>query len=113
LRFGELFMAGGEWEGERIVPHDWIETSWIPRTRSRYNTHRYGYGWWIKEARGHPVYFAWGYGGQYLFLVPDLELIVVTTSVADSEPRDGGHLGAVHSLLDDYLIPAAERGSGA
>lgn len=112
LTFGEMFLSGGMVDGRRIVSEEWIRRSWVPRTRSRYNTHRYGYGWWIKEARGHPVYFAWGYGGQYLFLVPDLELIVVTTSVADAGGRDGGHLRAVHSILDDYLIPAAERGAG-
>lgn len=113
LRFGELFLRDGVWNGERILPEEWIETSWIPRTQSRYNSHRYGYGWWIKESAGHPVYFAWGYGGQYLFLVPDLELMVVTTSVADSEPRSGGHLRDIHDLLDQYIVPAAERGAGA
>ena len=112
LRFGELFLAGGEIDGKRVISREWIETSWIPRTRSRYNPNRYGYGWWIKEARGYPVYFAWGFGGQFLFLVPDLELIVVTTSVADGAPRDGGHLRTLHSILDDDLIPAAEKGSG-
>lgn len=112
LRFGELFLRGGEWEGHRILPREWIETSWIPRTRSRYNSHRYGYGWWIRESAGHPVYFAWGYGGQYLFLVPDLELMMVTTSVADSEPRSGSHLREIHDLLDRYVVPAAQRGSG-
>ena len=112
LRFGELFLQEGVWEGQRIIPQEWIETSWIPRTQSRYNTHRYGYGWWIKESAGHPVYFAWGYGGQYLFLVPDLDLMVVTTSIADSEPRSGSHLRDIHDLLDRYIVPAAERGSG-
>ena len=112
LRFGELFMSGGEIDGRRLISKEWIETSWIPRTRSRFNPNLYGYGWWIKEARGHPVYFAWGYGGQYLFLVPDLELMAVMTSVADGASRDGGHLRALHSILDDDLIPAAERGSG-
>ena len=110
-RFGELILAGGEIDGTRIVPREWIETSWIPRTTSRFNSHRYGYGWWIKEVDGHPVYFAWGYGGQYLFLVPDLELIVVTTSMADEAPRDGGHLRAIHSILDEDLIPAAVKGA--
>jgi CubicO group peptidase (beta-lactamase class C family) len=110
-RFGELFLAEGEIDGSRIVPREWIETSWIPRTTSRFNSHRYGYGWWIKEVDGHPVYFAWGYGGQYLFLVPDLELIVITTSMADEAPRDGGHLRMIHSILDEDLIPAAVKGA--
>jgi CubicO group peptidase (beta-lactamase class C family) len=40
----------------------------------------YGYGWWITELAGHPVEFAWGFGGQYIFVVPSLDLVVVTTS---------------------------------
>ena len=38
--------------------------------------------------------------------------MAVMTSVADGASRDGGHLRALHSILDDDLIPAAERGSG-
>ena len=36
--------------------------------------------WIITEAHGHPIYYAWGFGGQYIFVVPDLDLVVVTTS---------------------------------
>lgn len=113
LRFGQLFLAGGEWDGQRIISEGWIRQSWIPRTQSRYNANRYGYGWWIKETDGHPVYFAWGFGGQFLFLVPDLEMIVVMTSVADGTSRDGGHLRQLHSILDAELIPAAAKGANA
>lgn len=111
LRFGELYRNGGVWEGRRVVPEEWIRESWTPRTQSPYNGHRYGYGWWIRRSNGHPVYFAWGYGGQFVFVVPELELTVVTTSVADS-PREGGHLREVHALLDRWIVPAA-AGAGA
>lgn len=109
LRFGELYRNGGRVDGRQVVPAEWIAASWRPRTRSPFNGHRYGYGWWSRDARGHAVQFAWGYGGQYIFIVPDLELTVVTTSDPDS-PRAGSHLREVHALLSDVLIPAAERG---
>lgn len=111
LAFGELYRNGGMHEGTQIVPEPWIRESWVLRTSSRFNSHEYGLGWWARTARGHDVYFAWGYGGQYIFVVPDLELTVVTTSDAVS-PREGGHNGTLHRLIDDLLIPAAERGSG-
>jgi CubicO group peptidase (beta-lactamase class C family) len=110
LRIGELYLADGKVDGEQILSSEWIHESWNPRTTSRFNRHRYGYGWWIKEVDGHPVYFAWGYGGQFLFVVPDLDLIVVTTSMADEAPRDGGHLRELHAILDEEIIPAAEDG---
>ena len=115
-KFGELYRNGGRWNGRQIVPESWIRESWTPRTVSRFNGHRYGYGWWIRSSRGHDAYFAWGYGGQYLFIVPDLELVVVTTSDAVA-PRAGSHLRAVHQLLDEVVAwaeatPRAERSAG-
>ena len=101
-KFGELYRNHGEWEGRQIVPAEWIRTSWQPRTVSRFNGHHYGFGWWIRSSGGHEVYFAWGYGGQYIFIVPELELVMVTTSDA-STARSGDHLRAVHLLLDDAV----------
>jgi CubicO group peptidase (beta-lactamase class C family) len=58
-------------------------------------------------ARGaHRVYFAWGYGGQFVFGVPDLALVAVVTSDPDAPERDRGHLEAVHALLDSAVVPA-------
>jgi CubicO group peptidase (beta-lactamase class C family) len=69
----------------------------------------YGYGWFMAEVRGFPVRFAWGYGGQMLYIVPDLALTVVMTSDA-SAAREGGHIQALHALLADGVVAAAVRG---
>jgi CubicO group peptidase (beta-lactamase class C family) len=108
--FGELYRNGGRHDGQTIVPEDWIRDSWVQRTTSPYNGHGYGLGWWMRRTDGYDVRFAWGYGGQYVFIVPELELTVVTTSDAYSR-REGDHNRALHDLLDDYFIPAAELGS--
>ena len=109
LTFGEMYRNGGVHQGTQVVPREWIETSWIPRTVSRFNSHRYGYGWWIRRSGEHAVYFAWGYGGQYIFIVPELELVMVTTSDPVS-PREGAHNRALHALLDRVVL-AAETGA--
>jgi CubicO group peptidase (beta-lactamase class C family) len=109
LEFGELYRNGGRHDGTQIVPEAWIRESWTRHTTSPFNGHGYGLGWWQRERRGYDVQFAWGYGGQYLFIVPALELTVVMTSDAVA-PREGDHNRALHDLLTDYLIPAAERG---
>ncbi len=110
LAFGELYRNGGRHNGRQIVPEEWILASWERRTTSPFNDHGYGLGWWMRHSNGYDVYFAWGYGGQYVFIVPDLELTVVTTSDPVS-PRERGHNRALHHLLDDYLVPAAMQGS--
>jgi CubicO group peptidase (beta-lactamase class C family) len=65
----------------------------------------------MRKARGLDVFYAWGYGGQMVFVVPDLRLTVVMTSdSAPVEARDG-HVQALHALLANGFIPAAERGA--
>jgi CubicO group peptidase (beta-lactamase class C family) len=107
--YGELYRNGGIHEGERLVSEAWIEDSWTQRGTSQFNGHGHGLGWWIREYRGHDVYFAWGHGGQYVFVVPDLELTVVTTS-NPLGGRRGSPTRAIHDLVENVLIPAAERG---
>jgi CubicO group peptidase (beta-lactamase class C family) len=109
FRFGELYRNQGRWEGRQVVPAGWVRESLTPRTRSPWSGEAYGYGWFLGDAGGHPMFFAWGYGGQFVFVVPDLELTVVTTSDPES-PREQGHLRAVHALLDEWIVRAAELG---
>lgn len=109
VRFGELFRNGGVVDGREVVPRTWVRTSLEPRTRSRWSGEAYGYGWFIGEAGGYPAFYAWGYGGQFIFVVPDLELTVATTS-DPAAPRGGGHIRAVHELVGQWIVPAAETG---
>ena len=55
LRLGELYRAGGTYDGARVLPAPWIEASWTPYTRSVFTGHGYGYGWFIARARGYRV----------------------------------------------------------
>jgi CubicO group peptidase (beta-lactamase class C family) len=108
-RIGELYRNGGRAGEEQVVSQQWIEESWAPRTTSPWSGDAYGYGWFITEVRGHPVRYGRGYGGQMLYVVPDLGLTVVMTSDPDGA-RDSPHVQALHRLLADGIIPAAEKG---
>lgn len=105
LKFGALYLNHGRVGDRQVVPSDWIDSSWTERTTSPWNGHRYGYGWWTRTAQLHTVRFAWGYGGQFIFVVPELQLIVVTTSDSDTN-RDGSHTWTLHRILEDDIIPA-------
>ena len=107
LRFGELYRNGGRHGGKQVVSEAWVRASLTARTRSIFSGEPYGYGWFISAVRGHPMFFAWGYGGQFIFVVPDLALTVVTTS-ATHGPRDIAHLEAIRGLLHEYVVRAAE-----
>jgi CubicO group peptidase (beta-lactamase class C family) len=107
LAFGRLYLDGGRApDGTQLLARAWIDSSWIPRTTSNWSGNAYGYGWWIREAHGHPVYFAWGYGGQFIFVVPSASMVIVATSDPSPARREGEHLDAVHGLVDELLSPA-------
>lgn len=109
-RFGELYRLGGVLNGERLLPAGWVEESWTPRARSPWSGNAYGYGWFLTDMAGHPVRFAWGYGGQMLYIVPSLALTVAMTS-DPSAPSDIGHIRALHDLVSEGLVPAVEAGA--
>lgn len=111
LRFGELYLGRGRYGGRQIVPEAWVEASTRPITRSPWSGEEYGYGWWVKQSGAHRVFFAWGYGGQYIFVVPDLSLVMVTSSVSNAPSRDGTHLRSIHEILDRFVVPAADAGA--
>ena len=105
LRIGALYLGRGAWNGKQIIPSDWVDSSFIPRTVSPFNGNSYGYGWWMRTASGHRIHYAWGYGGQFIFVVPDIELVVVMTSDAEAA-RDGGHNRELHRILEEEIVPA-------
>lgn len=108
-RFGELYRTSGVVAGRRVLPAAWIKQSWTPRTVSPWSGRRYGYGWFIGDAGGPPIRFAWGYGGQMIYIVLSLALTVVITSESGGA-RDNGHIDVLHDLLADHLVPAAVSG---
>ncbi len=90
LEFGRLYLRGGRTaDGVQVVPERWVKATCESRGRSHRSGRRYGYGWWIRELANREVCYAWGYGGQFIFVIRDLDLVVTTTSSTDSEARRG------------------------
>jgi CubicO group peptidase (beta-lactamase class C family) len=104
LAFGELFLRRGAVNGRQVVPASWVEASWVPRTRSRWSDQFYGYGWWSRELAGYAVRYAWGFGGQFVFVVPDLDLVVVTTSSSTVDDERRGHRRTVYDIVEHLVI---------
>lgn len=104
LRFGEMIRRGGKVGDTQVVPEDWIATSWRARTASIYTGDDYGYGWFGTTMAGHAVHYAWGYGGQLLYVVPDLDLTVVMLSAADAPSGRSGYARELHDLMADLII---------
>ena len=103
LTFGELYLDRGRRGERQIVPSQWVEDSFVPRGRSDFNDQRYGYGWWMRDFAGEQAYFAWGFGGQYVFVIPRLQLVVVTTSSTATGEERRGHRRTIFGLLEQII----------
>lgn len=75
LKLAILHLQGGMWEGRRLLTEGWVSKA----TRSQ-RGNEYGYHWWVGKGNS---YYAYGLFGQFAFVFPEHEAILVTTS---SEP---------------------------
>jgi CubicO group peptidase (beta-lactamase class C family) len=99
LAFGELYLNEGRVGDRQLFPADWVKRSFVPRGRSRWGSDReYGYGWWIRSLSGLSAYYAWGYGGQFIFIVPSARAVVVTTSDPNVSRERREHLEGIYGL---------------
>ncbi|ALN74041.1 hypothetical protein M673_15045 [Aureimonas sp. AU20] len=109
LAFGELYRRGGlAADGTRVLSERWIAESWTPRTTSRFHDGRYGYGWFIDRFAGHEGRYGWGYGGQMIYVIPDLQLTVAITSDETQPSARSGYVADLHRLVSETIVPAAE-----
>jgi CubicO group peptidase (beta-lactamase class C family) len=108
LNFGRLYLEGGKFNGRQVLPAAWIAESWQPRfLNSSFNRrHDYGYLWWHTTFAGHSTWFAWGYGGQFLLVVPGLDAIVVLT--CDPDTRERGTNNLIYDLMERVIVPWAQ-----
>ena len=103
--FGELYLNHGRLNGLQIVPARWVEASQTPRAQSQREDDRfYGYGWWIRDLGGQRTYYAWGFGGQFIFIVPTLDLVVVTTSSSTVAEERRSHRLTLYDLVEHLII---------
>ena len=113
LKIGQLALQGGAWQGRQLVSSAWIAAS--TRLVTSYDDDPddtfsgYGYLWWHGTTawNGTPtdVFFADGAGGQYIFVVPSLDLVAVFTGESYTAPAYAAW--PIH-LLEAYILPAVK-----
>jgi len=109
LAFGELYRNGGRNRaGEQVVSENWVSESWKVRTHSIYSGDGYGYGWFMRQIAGQDVVYAWGFGGQMLYIVPALGLTVAMTSIPDDPSAQSGHRDDLHALLGEIISATSD-----
>lgn len=104
LQIGELYLRRGRAGETAVVPEKWIETSIVPRGRSGWSGQRYGYGWWVRELAGYDAYYAWGFGGQYIVVVPEIKAVVVATSSSTVAEDRRSHRVTLFDMLEQQIV---------
>ena len=113
LKFGQLFLQRG-WSGDRsVVPESWVDRATQPqfawrRSFGPLSRVTYGMLWWVSDVTP-AAFYAWGYGGQFVYVVPSRDLVVVATTdwsgLAEITPQALAAM-ALGVIVND-VVPAA------
>jgi len=116
-KFGQMYLDGGVYDGKQILATDWVEASlqrysekivrggilpWFGSFRDR----GYGYQWWSSRVGDHDFWYASGHGGNYIILLPDLDMVIVTAADPLHDKWDGNpwkYEGAINRLVGRFI----------
>lgn len=108
-KLGYLYLNEGAWDGKQVVPQSWVKESTrkhIDTKTAMFNASEkdgYGYFWWMNGFGG---YSAHGFGGQFIFVIPDSDLVAVFTAGFDDARFD-----TAYRLMRDFVLPAVHPAS--
>ncbi len=99
-KIGQLYLGGGMWNGEQIVPAGWIDES--TKEHSRWGELSYGYLWWIIDNKEH-IYAALGDGGNVIYVNTNKNLVVSIASLfmPDAKDRIGLIIERIEPIFED------------
>jgi CubicO group peptidase (beta-lactamase class C family) len=103
LKLGELYLRRGRFRGIELISPAYIAESVKVQNRGDFygEAARYGYMWWIASIAGREAFYARGYGGQYLAVIPKADLVVLCTSDW-KQPEYPEHF----ALLEEFIVPS-------
>ena len=106
------YLKEGLIGGRQVLPVQWVRDSLRIQVGGSWQVGGiedlgYGYLWWTGTLTGYRIHIAWGYAGQHIFLLPEAELIVVTTaSFPADQAAASAQTEAIVALLRDAILPA-------
>jgi CubicO group peptidase (beta-lactamase class C family) len=103
-RIGYLYLRGGEWNGVRVLPADWVRKATARHAASVAPGWDYGYQWWVTTRNGAEIWAGRGFGGQLLLVIParDIVGVVLSWNVFGGRPR-----GIFGPFADALTSPSA------
>ena len=105
-RIGALYMHGGNWHGQQIVPEEYVKNSIVPANlmdEENKPNDRYGYSWWMLNYKNMHIYYARGILGQYVVAIPDKNILMVRLGHKRSKERINDHPADLFTYIDAAL----------
>ncbi len=82
-KVGYLYVRRGRWEDKQLIPEGYLQASirtQVDPGGSMVVSDTSGYLWWVSSVGPHASCYAIGYGGQTIYMIPDLDVVLVTTA---------------------------------
>jgi len=109
MKFGQLMLNGGTWQGRRILSREFVDRASSPIYSL--GSRKYGYLWWVVEypykERKVKAFQALGAGGQNVTVIPDLDLVIASFNGSYFSKGYGRVTG---ELIPQYILPAVREG---
>jgi len=111
LKLGQVMLDGGRWHGQQLVPAEWVAECTgaqvtPPDSYQPASMHfDYGYYWWLIPDRG--AFTADGHSGQYAYVVPSKDLVIVFTAEPDTSDKELTGSLDYFAGLADMIVAAA------
>lgn len=106
-RLGKLYLQKGNWNGDQIVDSSYVKQSLTiaPLTDNKTGKpiDNYGYQWWLLNYKNHPIFYMRGIRGQYVFVIPELKMIVVRLGHKRGEKNEQDLPKDIFTYLDVAL----------
>ena len=114
-RIGQLVLNGGKWNGKQLVPELYLKEATAPVAElidKELNTpnRRYGYQWWYLNYKNYSIKYARGILGQYIFVIPELNAVIVRFGHKRSDVKIDGHPEDVYKYID-FGVDIIDRSS--
>lgn len=110
-RIGKLYMNFGSWEGKQLVDSQYVRESLTPARYENDEIDYYGYQWWLlPDYEGHDIFYMKGLNGQYVVVIPELEMIMVRLGHKRSKKTyRGPHREDMLTMVNETIRIFAEQ----
>jgi len=109
-KFGYLYLNDGQWNGKQLIP-----TNYIRETTTKQNNVGppvnlpYGYLWWVTQHENHPAFLASGNGCRLIYIIPTLDLVVVTIASTEAARKNPHQTQEIQSLIPHFILPTLPK----